>query len=290
MDIQTIIEVMPVILSLILIEGLLSVDNAMAIAAMARRLPVHQQQLALRLGIIGAYAFRGLSLLCVSYIISNPWLKILGAIYLIYLMCENLTQEEEEKDESGGPKIVTRGLVGTICMIELMDLALSVDNVIAAVALDRRMWVICTGVFIGILALRFLAGHCIRLIQKFPVLEKTAFLLVGFVGCILLTEMTLEHYNIHFHIDSKEKFVGIVCIVAATMWYEKSEVGYRILHPVVLLGMPIIHGVDFLLGLVMKPITAPIHYGIRLIRQLVKKNKQQENEVTNTHQHNNEKN
>ena len=70
-----IIEVLPVIVSLIVIEGLLSVDNALAIAALASHLPKHQQQLALKLGIIGAYLFRGLALFFVSLIISNPWLS-----------------------------------------------------------------------------------------------------------------------------------------------------------------------------------------------------------------------
>jgi len=68
---------------------------------------------------------------------------------------------------------------------------------VAAVALapkdlvtgEREMWVVYTGVFIGILALRFLAGYCITLLNKFPILAKTAFLLVGYVGFILLAEL-----------------------------------------------------------------------------------------------------
>lgn len=54
------IEALPVIVSLIIIEGLLSVDNALAIAAMANHLPGRQKYLALKFGIIGAYFFRGL--------------------------------------------------------------------------------------------------------------------------------------------------------------------------------------------------------------------------------------
>ena len=61
-----IVEVIPVIISLVVIEGLLSVDNALAIAALASHLPKHKQQLALKLGIIGAYLFRGLALFFVS--------------------------------------------------------------------------------------------------------------------------------------------------------------------------------------------------------------------------------
>ena len=56
------LEAIPIIISLILIEGLLSVDNALAIAAMANHLPEAQKRKALRWGIIGAYAFRGVAL------------------------------------------------------------------------------------------------------------------------------------------------------------------------------------------------------------------------------------
>lgn len=243
---------LPVILSLILIEGLLSVDNAMAIAAMASDLPKHQQKLALRYGIIGAYAFRGICLFLAAWIAENMWIKFLGAIYLIYLMCKHLATEEEE---SGGQhhNLTKKGLVATIISIEIMDLSLSVDNVVAAVALDKRLWVICTGVFIGILALRFVAGYCIKLIEKFPVLQKTAFLLVGFVGAILLVEISLEYSHIHFHISALEKFAGIVAITAATLIYSHTAVGKAVLHPVVIVGTPVMRAFNTLLGWLMLP-------------------------------------
>src|SRR3954469_11889075 len=84
-----ILEAFPIILSLILIEGLLSVDNALAIAGMASHLPSRQKYLALRFGLVGAYLFRGLALAGAHYIIENPWLKILGAAYLLHLMASH---------------------------------------------------------------------------------------------------------------------------------------------------------------------------------------------------------
>src|SRR4051794_29629685 len=93
------LEVLPVIVSLIVIEGLLSVDNALAIAALASHLPRRQQKLALQLGIVGAYLFRWIVLGFVSLIIANPWLKLLGAAYLIYLMASHLTFFGGELDE-----------------------------------------------------------------------------------------------------------------------------------------------------------------------------------------------
>ena len=220
------VEGLPIIFSLVVIEGLLSVDNALAIAAMACELPQKQRHLALRLGIIGAYAFRALALVFVSWIISNPWVKIIGAAFLIYLMCSHLTKNELEKTKTNSKK--KAGLWMTVLSIELMDLSLSVDNVVAAVALSPKLWLVCTGVFIGILALRFLAGACIGLMGKYPVLSSTAFLLVGYVGLLLLLEMAWNH-----EIGSLAKFSGISAIVFATILYERSPRLQRLFAPTI---------------------------------------------------------
>lgn len=213
------IEGLPIIASLIVIEGLLSVDNALAIAAMAGELPAHQKKLALKLGILGAYAFRALALAFAGWIMANHWIKAAGAAYLIYLMCAHLTREEVEAREGAAESVSPkrRGLWATVASIELMDLSLSVDNVVAAVALSPKLWLVCTGVFIGILALRFLAGACLGLLERYPILSATAFLLVGYVGSLLLTELFTG-----LEIGSLGKFGGIAAIVAATLAYERS--------------------------------------------------------------------
>ncbi len=226
-------EALPVIISLIIIEGLLSVDNALAIAAMASHLPGKQKYWALRVGIIGAYVFRGVALLFATYIMANPWLKALGAAYLVHLLAYHFAHVHRKNTAAEtGVAVVHKGFWATVASIELMDLSLGVDNVVAAVALSDKFWVVCTGVFIGILALRFVAGHCIKLIEKFPILEHTAFLLIGFVGMLLLTELT-------WHVDIKVwmKFVGIVAIIALTLWYEKSAGVKAVLRPFLKVSM-----------------------------------------------------
>ncbi len=247
------LEALPVILSLIIIEGLLSVDNALAIAAMASHLPGKQKYWALRVGIIGAYVFRGLALLLAQYIIENPWLKLLGAAYLIHLMAQHFAklrhhQAAQEAEKAGDAVAAVghgmqRGFWGTVASIELMDLSLGVDNVVAAVALSDEFWVVCTGVFIGILALRFVAGHCIKLIEKFPILEHTAFLLIGFVGLLLVFEL-VTHYDIH----TTEKFIGIVLIIGLTIWYSKNAGLRRVMKPVNAVLMMPVRVYEMLLG------------------------------------------
>ena len=219
-----VVEVAPTILTLVMIEGLLSVDNALAIAAMAAHLPVEQQRLALRLGLLGAYGFRGLALFAAGWIISNQWIKAFGALYLVYLMCSHLTASKEDEAELAALK--RRGLLMMVLQIELMDLSLSVDNVVAAVILSPNLWVVCAGVFIGILVLRFLAGFCIRLLKRFPILAQAAFVLVGMVGGILFFEMGTGIHLGHFG-----KFCVIVGTLGASFAYGQFRVLRRSLDP-----------------------------------------------------------
>lgn len=243
-----ILQVLPVILSLILIEGLLSVDNALAIASMARHLPKDQQKLALRLGIFGAYAFRGISLAFVAWIQSNLWIKYFGAGYLIYLMCSHLTTRHQDADPTLKKK--PRGLWATVASIELMDLSLSIDNVIAAVALSDKLWVIITGVFIGIAALRLLAGFAIGLIGKYPVLAPLAFVLVGYVGFLLLFEMLT-----HIHLGSNGKFIGIILIILIALAYERYPLVHRLLQPFVRVAYYLMHIFSRLIDFILLPFT-----------------------------------
>src|SRR6476659_3792353 len=76
----------PIIGMLIIIESLLSVDNAAVLATMVMDLPKEQRNKALKYGIIGAYVFRGLCLLFAAWLVTIWWLKPLGGLYLLYLV------------------------------------------------------------------------------------------------------------------------------------------------------------------------------------------------------------
>ncbi len=221
-----ILDALPVIFSLVLIESLLSVDNAIAIAAMARHLPEHQQKLALKFGMLGAYLFRGICMWAAAWIIANPGLKMAGAVFLVHLMASHFCTLEAPEEEVS-VDLSQRGFIATVLAIELMDLSLSVDNVVAAVAISPKLWVVCAGVFLGILALRFVAGYCLKLMEQFPILEHAAFLLIGYVGLILAAELTW-----HVEVSSLEKFGGIVVILGLALLYERSKPVQTALTPV----------------------------------------------------------
>ncbi len=189
-----------IIFNLIIIESLLSVDNAAVLATMVMDLPPHQRAKALRYGIIGAYVFRGLCLLFAAWLIQIWWLKPLGGLYLLYLAYDyfrrkHTPQHEDDllvKEEKWFYKI-SYGLIGqfwaTVVAVEIMDLAFSLDNVFAAVAFTDNIWLICIGVFIGILAMRFVAQWFVKLLERFPFLETSAFLVIGILGLKLFASL-----------------------------------------------------------------------------------------------------
>lgn len=195
-----------IILNLIVIESLLSVDNAAVLATMVLDLPKEQRNKALRYGIIGAYVFRGICLLLATYLVKVWWLKPLGGLYLLYLAInyfrgkaaeEDKGEEAVKKEESWIYKS-TVGLVGnfwaTVALVEIMDLAFSIDNVFAAVAFTDNVFLIYTGVFIGILAMRFVAQAFVELMEKFTFLETIAFVVIGVLGIKLASSLFTHFY------------------------------------------------------------------------------------------------
>jgi len=105
---------------------------------------------ALKYGIIGAYVYRGLCLLFASYLIQFWWLKPLGGLYLLYLVWDwwKGKQTEDTEDDlldknSNWLYRLTVGSLGTfwatVAMVEVMDLAFSIDNVFEAVAFSKNL-------------------------------------------------------------------------------------------------------------------------------------------------------
>lgn len=192
-----------VVLNLIVIESLLSLDNATVLAIMVRPLPDYQREKALKYGIVGAYLFRGLALLFASFIIKIWWLKPLGGLYLLYMVYDWLKGKQEKYEdevhevERGSLHKVLEKFIGTfwttVLMVELMDVAFSVDNVFAAVAFTPNIVLVIIGVFIGILSMRFVAQYFNKLMNHFPFLETSAFIVIFILG-LKLTFSVFEHF------------------------------------------------------------------------------------------------
>jgi YkoY family integral membrane protein len=191
--------------NLIIIESLLSVDNAAVLATMVMDLPTEQRNKALKYGIFGAFFFRGLAMIFAAFLIKIWWLKPIGGLYLLYLVYDwwkgKQTESEEDDfiDKKGNwlYKLTIGGLGNfwaTVCLVELMDMAFSIDNVFAAVAFTPNIILICFGVFIGIIAMRFIAQWFVKLMETYTFLENSAFVVIGILGIKLVLSI-LEHFQ-----------------------------------------------------------------------------------------------
>jgi len=250
------ISAITIIIQLIFLEGILSIDNAAVLGAMVAHLPGdrpipwpprlaflsrwsqrtlgNQREAALKVGLLGAYIGRGLMLALASVIIHVPWLRILGAAYLVYLAFHHFTElyhaHRIEAGHAEAPR-VRGGFWPTVLAIELADLAFSIDNVIAAVALSDAFWVVMLGVAIGILVMRFAATIFTRMIAWEPALQTGAFLLLLAIGAELLAEELW-----HIHLEELTQFAISAGVLALTVIVARTPLR----GPVTLAARPVI--------------------------------------------------
>lgn len=193
-----------IVLTLLLLEAVLSFDNAAILAAMVRKLPIKDRKKALLYGLVGAYALRFTAILLASFLIANPILKVIGGGYLVFIgikhfygMVRHKPHEHKEHELKTG--LLTRmgipALVAVIIQIELVDLAFAVDQVVVAVAFTEKVWLIVIASFIGILFLRLAAAMIARVMDWLPLLEHMAYIAVTYVGVKLILLYPMPFLN-----------------------------------------------------------------------------------------------
>ncbi|MGE5376611.1 MAG: TerC family protein [Bacteroidota bacterium] len=230
-----------IIIQLIFLEGILSIDNAAVIGALVTPLPddrpvewprslqrfgkwLHpiignQRMAALRVGLLGAYLGRGAMLFMTSFLINNSWIKLIGAAYLIRLAFENLGDMTGGGSEEGEDLqlVKSKAFWATVVTVETMDLIFSIDNVVAAVSLSDKIWVVMVGVAIGILTMRFAAGVFSYAVLKEPILKQAAYVLVLSIGIELVLEQVWK-----IEISDILRFLISVAIILMALAYAHS--------------------------------------------------------------------
>ncbi|MGP7815806.1 TerC family protein [Niallia sp. 01092] len=188
--------------SLVILEGLLSADNALVLAIMVKHLPRDQQKKALTYGLFGAYFFRFLFIGIGVFLIKFMWIKVLGAAYLAWIVIKHFWKGDEEEEASGIKKnswsVRMFGIFwATVISVELMDLAFSVDSILASFAVSEEVWILLLGGMFGILMMRTVAKLFLLLIDRVPELETTAFVLIGIISLKMFASVfgfELHHY------------------------------------------------------------------------------------------------
>jgi YkoY family integral membrane protein len=172
------------ILSLVILEGLLSADNALVLAIMVKHLPEEQRKKALFYGLLGAYFFRFLFIGVGTLLIKLWYVKLIGAAYLLWIVVDhyrkkNVEQEEGKEFNTGGVLVKWFGVFwATVISVEIMDIAFSVDSILAALGVSEQVWVLLLGGMLGILMMRGVAQLFLWLLDRIPELENTAYFLI----------------------------------------------------------------------------------------------------------------
>jgi YkoY family integral membrane protein len=210
---------------LVLLEGLLSADNALVMAIMVLGLPRRDQRKALRIGLIGGFALRIIATVLAVYLIRIAWVKLLGGAYLLYLTWQHFMQsggaEARRTPPKAQPAFGLSALWATIVKVELVNLAFSVDSILVAVAMSPKAWVVMTGGILGIVTLRLVVGQLLSLIQRYPTLVDAAFVIIAWVGVKLLAEYLHTVGVLHFEIPRWLSMGLIVVIFLAAFWYAR---------------------------------------------------------------------
>ncbi|PJZ01350.1 MULTISPECIES: TerC family protein [Bacillus] len=238
------------LLILIGLEGLLSADNALVLAVIAKHLPDDQKKRAINYGIIMAFVFRFGALFAISFI-ANVWqIQAIGAAYLLYLGLKHVIKarfgkKNENIHEEAKEKAAGKGFWPTVGKIALADLAFAIDSILAAVALalglpdsplddfggmdGGQFIVVVLGGIAGLILIKFAATWFVKLLNQRPALETTAYAIVAWVG-VKLVVITLAHEDIgildhHFPHSTTWTliFYGVLIAIALFGWFAPAN-------------------------------------------------------------------
>jgi YkoY family integral membrane protein len=212
---------------LVVLEGVLSADNAMVLAVLVLGLPKHEQRQALRYGILGAFAFRILAIWGAYYLINILWVMLIGAAYLLWLPYNHFFGHEEGTDRrvarKAQPWLGMTAFWATVVKVELTDIVFAIDSILVAVAMSDKLWVIITGGILGVITMRLVIGQLLVLVNRYPPLVDGAFVIIAWVGIKLLLEYLYEAEYVAFHVPQWLSLGLVVAIFVISFIYARMK-------------------------------------------------------------------
>lgn len=212
---------------LVILEALLSGDNALVMAIMVLVLPESQRMKALRYGIVGAFALRIAATFLAVWLIKVTWVKLVGGLYLLYLPFKHFRHKAQVQED--GPTHATSDLATpwqfwlVVLKINLVDLVFAVDSILAAVGLSQKLPVVITGGLLGILAIRLIVGQVLIIIDRYPALIDGAYIIIAWVGLKLVLEYGHIIGLVPFHIPASVGVAVVVILFVASYLYARAR-------------------------------------------------------------------
>ena len=231
-----------IILTLIIMECLLSVDNAVVLAAQTQVLPTKsEKEKSLIYGLWGAYLFRFIVIGIGTYLINFWEIKLAGSIYLFYLsfkffydqrhpkQAAEHEKEKEEREEARhkGKKKKKKHVLSlfwrTVISIESMDIVFSIDSVLAALAISDNPVVVLIGGMIGILCMRGVAEIIIKLMDIIPELQPMAYVLIAIIALKLLLALPPLRFELPNTVFAIIVFAILILTILFHFWKVKKH-------------------------------------------------------------------
>ena len=205
---------------IIVINILLSGDNAVVIALACRNLPARQRRWGIIWGAAGAVILRIILTFFAVELLKLPYLNVIGALLLIWIGVKLIVGEGDDGHEVEA----SANLMGAIRIIIVADLVMSLDNVIGvAGAAKGSITLIVFGLLLSIPLVIVGAQVIMKLIERFPILIVAGGGLLGYVA----GEMVLADTAVAPWIDAHARWlhwvlpvVGIVLVIAIAKWLE----------------------------------------------------------------------
>ena len=176
---------------------------------------------------VGAFAFRIIATALAIYLIALALVKLLGGLYLFYLTYSHFTQkgagESRTKPPRAKPAFGLSAFWATVIRVEVVNLAFSIDSILVAVAMSRKIWVVMTGGILGIIAMRVVVGQLLKLIERYPALVDGAFVIIGWVALRLVVEYANQIHVIEFDIPQWLSLGLVGVIFLGSYVYERRQ-------------------------------------------------------------------
>lgn len=184
------IAILSKILSIIVLNLVLSGDNAVVIALATRKLPASSQNKAIVIGTAGAVVLRILLMLIAIELLTVPYVKIIGAILLFYIAYDLLKTNGEETEVKSETT-----LLSAIRTIIIADLVMSLDNVLAIAGVaDGHFMLAVLGLIISIPIVIFGSQVILKLMDRFPWLIWLGALLIAYTAGTMMVEDHFIHH------------------------------------------------------------------------------------------------
>jgi len=190
---KEIITLLPI---LIILELLLSADNAIALASLTKTLSESKDRSrALNIGITISLIFRILLILLSSFLLKFLFIRIFAGLYLIYLFFSNSFFKKESDIEESNNKSIQNNFkfIKVVALLSITDFAFSIDSITTAVAISDQYFLIVIGATIGVIALRFTSEIFLRLLEYFVRLEMAGYIAILIIGIkLILNSLIME--------------------------------------------------------------------------------------------------